>query len=153
MSTLLRAGPDVIGGLRAADNGDESNLLGAAEVEGDMPIITSGGRSGVVIDTPTKPARCDLGVMGGGTPQPLTGEAQTYKVSLPKRLQRLRCLVEGCLGGALNRTNFRVHFAHPHTRYTIVILEEGNRPCPRFLQCSMFVSRKALNGWYMATAF
>ena len=83
--------------------------------------------------------------MGGGTPQPLTGEAQTYKVSLPKHLQRLRCLVEGCLGGALNRTNFWVHFAYPHTRYTIVILEEGNRPYPRCPQYDMFMSHYALN--------
>ena len=47
-------------------------------------------------------------------------------VYFPKRLLRLRCPVEGCLGGSSNWTNLQVHFAHRHAQNTIVILEEGN---------------------------
>ena len=66
---------------------------------------------------------------GGGTgeskpPPPM--EAQNYRISLLKCLFRIWCLVEGCLGGSLNKTNLQVHFVHRHARYTIVILEEGN---------------------------
>ena len=57
---------------------------------------------------------------GGTSPPP--SEAQTYRVSFPKHLWWLQCLVEGCLGGASDWTNLRVHFAHNHTRDTIVIL-------------------------------
>ena len=61
-------------------------------------------------------------------------------------LLRLRCPVEGCLGGASNRSNLPVHFAHRHVRDTIVILEEGNRPYPRCPKCDVSVSHKPLNG-------
>ena len=37
-------------------------------------------------------------------------------------------------------TNLRIHFVHHHVMDTVVILEEGNRPCPRSLACDMFVS-------------
>ena len=86
---------------------------------------------------------------GGGGP----GEAQTYRVYFPKRLLRMRCPVEGCLGGASNRINIRVNFAHFHARDTIVILEEGNRPYPRLPQCDMFVSHRSLNGRHLTTDF
>ena len=61
--------------------------------------------------------------------------------------------MEGCLGGALNWTNIRVHCAHLHTWNTIVILEEGNQPYSRYPQCDMFVSHKTLNGRILTTAF
>ena len=37
-------------------------------------------------------------------------------------------------------TNLRIQFFHHHVMDTVVILEEGNRPCPRSLACDMFVS-------------
>ena len=83
-------------------------------------------------------------------PPPPRVEAQTYRVSLPKRLLRLRCLVEGCLGWDSNRTNLQVHFAHCHVQDTILILYEGNRPYPLCPKCNMFVSHKALNGRHIA---
>ena len=58
-----------------------------------------------------------------------------------KLILRLWWLVEGCLGGASNRTNLRVHFTHRHAQDTIVILEEGNLPYPRCPKCNMFVFR------------
>ena len=67
------------------------------------------------------------------------------QVSFQKRLLRLRCLLEGCLVSASNRTNLWVHFAHRHTRDTIVIMEDDNQPYPRCPQCDMFVSHKDLN--------
>ena len=37
--------------------------------------------------------------------------------------------------------------------YTIVILEEGKRPYPRYPQCEMFVPQKSLNGRHLVTEF
>ena len=54
---------------------------------------------------------------GRGEPPPppaSPGEAQNYRVYLPKRLLQIRCPVEGCLGGAFNKKNLQVHFAHHH---------------------------------------
>ena len=86
-----------------------------------------------------------------GAPTPHPREDKTYWVSLPKRLLHLRFPVDGCLGGASNRTNFRVHFAHHHTWDTIVILEEGKQPYPRCPRCDMLVSNKALNDQHLTT--
>ena len=62
----------------------------------------------------------------GRSPCHPDGGAQTYRKSFPKSLLRFRCPVEGCLGGASNWTNLRVHFTHCYVRDTIVILEKGN---------------------------
>ena len=75
------------------------------------------------------------------------------RVSFLKHLLRIWFLLEGFLGGPSNWINLRFHFAHCHVRDTIVILEEGNWPYPRFPQCDIFVSHKALNGLHMVTAF
>ena len=40
----------------------------------------------------------------------------------------------------------RVHFVHRHVLDTVVILDEGNFPHPRFARCHMQVPRRALNG-------
>ena len=95
------------------------------------------------------------GDRGGYTPPPTppTVEVHTYRVSFLKRLLRLRCLVEGCLGGASIRTSLRVHFARRHLRDAILILEEGNQYYPSCPQFDMFVSIKALNGRLLATAY
>ena len=84
-------------------------------------------------------------------PPPSPGEAQTYRVSFPKRLSRLRCPVERCLGGVLSRTNLWIYFLHRHVQDTIVILEEGTQPYPRCTQCDIFVPQKALNGRNLVT--
>ena len=86
-------------------------------------------------------------------PPPPSGETQNYRVCFPKRLWRLWCPVEGCLGGASNQTNLWVHFAHLQAQDTIMILEEGNRPNPRCTQCDMFMSHKALRIRHMMTSF
>ena len=78
---------------------------------------------------------------------------QTYRFSIPKRMLGIRCLVEGCLGGASNLTNLQVHFSHRHVQDTIVILEEGNQPYPWRPKCNMFVLKKAINGGHIMTAF
>ena len=72
-------------------------------------------------------------------------ESQSYRVYLPKNMLRIQYLVEGCLGGASNRTNLLVHFAHRNAPDTIVILVEGKRTYHRIPHCDMFVSHKALN--------
>ena len=69
--------PDVIGGIRAADDGDGAKLPGATAAEGDVNRVWSGGCGRVSTDTPPEPAY--LGPGGpGGTPPPLPppGKAQ-----------------------------------------------------------------------------
>ena len=45
-----------------------------------------------------------------------------------------------------------VHFVHRHVHDTVVILEEGNLPLPRYPRCNLQVSRKALNGRHLETS-
>ena len=45
----------------------------------------------------------------------------------------------------------RVHLWHQHIRDTMVILEEGNLPHPRFPLCGMLVPWKDLNGTHRRT--
>ena len=63
-----------------------------------MTVVRSGGRGGVAAETPEEPARRESGDRGGAPNPPPPGEAQTYRVSLPKRLLQLRCLVGGVPG-------------------------------------------------------
>ena len=46
----------------------------------------------------------------------------------------------------------RVHFMNRHVLDTVVILEEGNLPCPRCARCDMLVPCWALNGRHPAMA-
>ena len=46
----------------------------------------------------------------------------------------------------------RVHFVHRHVHDTVVILEEGNLPLPRFPRCDLQVSRRALNWRHLETS-
>ena len=46
----------------------------------------------------------------------------------------------------------RVHFVHRNVHYTVVILEEGKPPLPRYPRCNIQVSRKAINGRYLETS-
>ena len=81
----------------------------------------------------------------GGTPPP--GEAQIYRVYFPEHMLQIWFLVEGCLGGASNKTNLWVHFVHLHTQYTIVILEEGNQPYPSCPKCDiLYHTRPSTDG-------
>ena len=45
----------------------------------------------------------------------------------------------------------RVHFVQSHVQDTVVMLEEGNLPHPRYPLCDMQVPRKALNGRHLGT--
>ena len=80
------------------------------------------------------------------------GTTVQYRVSFTTILARLRCHVEGCRGSASSRTNLRVHFSHRHSKYSIVILEEGNQPHPQCPQCEMFVPQEALNSAHQTSA-
>ena len=46
----------------------------------------------------------------------------------------------------------RVHFWHRHVRDTVLILEEGNLPYPRFPMCIIMVPWWSLNGLHKCTA-
>ena len=58
----------------------------------------------------------------GELPLPPPGEAQTYWLSLLKRMLRPRRLLQGFLGGDSNLTNPWVRFTHHHAQDKIVIL-------------------------------
>ena len=51
------------------------------------------------------------------------GGSQIYWISIPMILSQLSCPVDGCRGGAKNRTNLRVQFIHCQVWDTIVILD------------------------------
>ena len=59
--------------------------------------------------------------------------------------------MEDFLGQALSRTSLRVHFMHFHLRYTIVVMEKGERPHPLCLRWEMFIPWEDLNGRHPAT--
>ena len=75
----------------------------------------------------------DVGLVGPGIPPPPSPprKAQTYRVSFPKCLLRLRCTVKWHLIVASDRTMLRVHFAHRHAQDTIVILEDRKQTYPK----------------------
>ena len=45
----------------------------------------------------------------------------------------------------------RLHFVHRNVNDTVVMLEEGNLPLPRYPRCDLQVTRKALNGRHLVT--
>ena len=53
--------------------------------------------------------------------------------------------MEGFHGESSSRTNLRMHFAHQHPRYSILIPEEGNQSHPRCPQCDMFFPQEAVH--------
>ena len=56
----------------------------------------------------------------------------TYSMAFPVRAGPRRFPVKGCSGRAATRTAMRVHFWNWHVRDTVLILEEGKPPHPRF---------------------
>ena len=66
-------------------------------------------------------------------------EPQTYQMAFLANGGPQSCPVEGCPGQATTRMAIRLHFLHKHVLDTVVILEEGNIPHPRFIRCGMLV--------------
>ena len=85
------------------------------------------------------------------TPTAGTGP-QTYRMTLLAKGGPRNCPVVGCLGRVATRTAMRVHFWNRHVLDTVVILEEGNSPHPRYDRCYRMVTRRALNRRQLATA-
>ena len=83
---------------------------------------------------------------GGGEGE----EKQMYRMEFPKGGET-EYPVKVCPGRAGTRTAMRVHFWRRHVRDTIIILEEGNLPHPRYENCDMFVLWRALNGRHKST--
>ena len=71
---------------------------------------------------------------------------QTYRMTFLAKGGPRKCPVEGCPGRVATRTAMRVHFVYWHVLNTVVILEEGNFPHPRYGRCDILVPRRALNG-------
>ena len=83
---------------------------------------------------------------------PATGVGpQIYRMSFPEKGGPQKCPVAGCPGRVSTRTPMRVQFVHWHVFDTVVILEEGNSPQPRYARCDIIVPRRALNGRHPGT--
>ena len=79
-------------------------------------------------------------------------EPRTYRMAFLTKGGPQSCPVEGYPGQAATRTEIRLNFLHRHVLVTVVILEEGNIPHPRFIRCNMMFPRWALNGSHPSTA-
>ena len=79
-------------------------------------------------------------------------EPRTYQMAVLANTGPQSCPVEGCLGQAATRTAMRLNFLHRNVLVTVVILDKGNIPHPRFIRCNMLFPRWALNGSHPSTA-
>ena len=78
-------------------------------------------------------------------------EPWTYRMAFPSKGVPRSCLMEGCPGRAVTRTEMQVHVMNRNVLDTMVILEEVNIPHPRCPQCDMLVPWRTLNGRHPAT--
>ena len=79
-------------------------------------------------------------------------EARTYSIFFLQALHDSACPVGGCLGRATIHSALWVNFVHCHESNTVVILEDGIHPFPRFPKCDMFVTCMALNFKHQSTS-
>ena len=75
----------------------------------------------------------------------------TYRMAFLTARRPRNCPVEGCTGRAAMRTAMQIHCFHRHVRDTVIILEEGNIPHPRYPQCNIMVPWSELNRSHLAT--
>ena len=91
-------------------------------------------------------ARGGLGSEGDRTDGVDKGDKpRIYRMAFLARAGPRPCPVKGCSGRASTQKEIRVYFLHRHVRDTVVILEEGNLPHPRFPLCDIPVPCKSLN--------
>ena len=109
-------------------DGGGTLLPGESTGAGQVPGVHRRVGSGVSGVTSPGPERENPGNLVDAHPP--TPPPRLYRVSFPRAYGLVGCLVEGCRGQASTRTNLRIHFVHFHMRYTIIILEEGNRHHP-----------------------
>ena len=76
---------------------------------------------------------------GGGN------KPRTFRTVFPEIAGLMPCPVKGFIGKAVTWTAMWVHFWYRHVRDTVVILEEGNLPHPRFPLCEIMVTWRSLN--------
>ena len=79
-------------------------------------------------------------------------DPRTFRMAFPAKAGPRTCPVEGCSFRAAIQTAMRVHFWHWHIWDTVVILEEGNLPHPRYPLRGMLVPWRSLNGMHRRTA-
>ena len=73
-------------------------------------------------------------------------------MTFPEKVVPSPCPFEVCSVWAVTRTAMLVNFWYRHVRDTVVILEEGNLPHPRFPLCNILVPWRFLNGMHQRTA-
>ena len=126
-------------GVRAADDGCRTVLPGETALDITVFIVQGRDDVGVADSTPIDAAHegHSTGVaLGDHAP---SGEPCTYKMAFLTTCEPRNCLVKGCRGQAVTWTAIQVHFYHWHFRDTVIILDEGNLPCPRCPWCDMLV--------------
>ena len=79
-------------------------------------------------------------------------DTRTFWMTFPEKAGPRPCPVEGCGGQAASQIAMRVYFWNRYVLETVVILEEGNLPHPRFPLCDMLVPFKALNRMHRRTS-
>ena len=127
-------------GVWDTGDGDGSNLSVAAEDAGPMPKVRSGGHGGVTADAPSESALCGTVLTGAGYhPHPPPGRPEPIGSPLHKFCHYSCDRKRGVWGTATNWTNLRVKILHRRMHDTIVILEERNRPYPRFHRCEIIL--------------
>ena len=72
--------------------------------------------------------------------------------TLPRMAIAIKCLVEGYTWIDTSRINLRFYFMHWHMEDTIVVLNKGPGPHPRYEQCDMFIPQEAMAAGHLGTA-
>ena len=151
MQTVQHAGEQIGGDLRTYHDRGRTDSQGAEKGKSGMWGMWKGDGGGITRFPPHDSERNGKGEEMGMDGRGHGGEKQRmYRKEFPKG-GTTDCPVEGCPGRAGTRTAMRVHFWRRHVRDTIIILEEGNLPHPRYENCDMFVPWRALNDRHKST--
>ena len=97
-----------------------------------MPRVRGGAGGGVSVNAYTGTERRWPGVIRGNFSPPTHSLGWLKTISFPSWRSSHASGYQwwDVRGGSTIRTNLRVHFAHHHVQYDIVILKEGNAPYP-----------------------
>ena len=142
---LSGSGHPVGCGVRAADDGRGTIILEEAAIQGSVFGVWGVDGVRVAGNTSTEKNRK---IAGGrrywGTTSP-GKEPRTYNMVFLTTGIPSNCTIEGCRVRAVTQMAIQVHFIYQHDRDTVIILEEGSLPHPRYPWCDMLLTWKALN--------
>ena len=146
MTTMSHHRQTIRGVVNSVDDGGWPFLQGKAMVEGPFPgllVITSGW---CPMRHTNRPRMYKEGMHSVSTTDAARGQ-----IDVPGLLPKDRGVSDIPIhwsigvGGVTIRSNFRVHFVHPHMWDMIFIVEEVNRLHPHCPDCNIFVLSASLN--------